>query len=198
MNGCDLPVPATARVKAAAVLLVALLAGCVANRAAKEADRAVETPVYEHEAFQRETPYWRAFPAKPAEICESARQALMSQGYLIAELPQNSSPPPNALIINGRKFIEPGHGAEIELAINVTCAAAHGAVTGIAYVTAWEDHLVTKRNSTPTSVGVGPVGSISLPLSSAEDALVKVGVNTITDQSFYDRFYKLIDELLPR
>ena len=171
---------------------VALLAGCAAN---SRAERSVETPVYQKELFARETPYWKSFAAKPAEICESARQALMSQGFLITELQANSSPPPGALIINGRKFIEPLHGAEIELAVNVTCAA-HGGADGIAYVTAWEDHLVAKRNALPASVGLGPVGSISLPMGSAEDSLVKVGVNMITDGTFYERFYTLMGSLL--
>ena len=182
-----------ALVCALSVLIISVLGGCATN---SQADRSVESPVYQKEFFDRETPYWKAFSARPAEICESARQALMSQGYLITESQQISSPPVGALIINGRKFIEPKHGAEIELAVNVTCAS-RGETSGIAYVTAWEDHLVTKRNALPASVGLGPVGSISLPLSSAEDSLVKVGVSMISDQTFYARFYGLIDSLLP-
>jgi hypothetical protein len=179
--------------RALAFPAVILLSSCAAN---SRVERSVETPVYQQERFERDTPYWKSFPAGAAQVCESARQALMSQGFLITELPQSSSPPPGALIVNGRKFIEPGPGAEIELAINVTCAAS-GNAAGIAYVTAWEDHLVAKRNALPASVGLGPVGSISLPLSSAEDSLVKVGVEMISDRSFYERFYRLMDTLLP-
>ena len=46
-------------------------------------------------------------------------------------------------------------------------------------------------------MGVGAIGSLSLPFSSSDDALVKVASETLTDERFYDRFFALIDRFLP-
>jgi hypothetical protein len=45
-------------------------------------------------------------------------------------------------------------------------------------------------------VGLGGVGSISLPLSSSEDSLVKVGSETIPAGQFYDRYFALMHRML--
>ena len=47
------------------------------------------------------------------------------------------------------------------------------------------------------SVGVGAIGSLSLPFSSSDDAMVKVASETLTDDRFYDRFFALIERFLP-
>ena len=44
-----------------------------------------------------------------------------------------------------------------------------------AYVSAQQDRYVIKKAANNTSLGVGALGSISVPLSSSEEALVKVG-----------------------
>jgi hypothetical protein len=46
------------------------------------------------------------------------------------------------------------------------------------------------------SVGVSPLGSISLPLASSTDSLVKVGSETIPPGRFYDRFFDLVEQFL--
>ena len=40
---------------------------------------------------------------------------------------------------------------------------------------------------------MGVLGSLSLPVSASNDAMVKVASETITDPKFYDRFFALID-----
>jgi hypothetical protein len=45
-------------------------------------------------------------------------------------------------------------------------------------------------------VGVGAIGSLSLPFTSSDDSLVKVASETITSAPFYDRFYKLLQRYL--
>jgi hypothetical protein len=47
-----------------------------------------------------------------------------------------------------------------------------------------------------SSLGVGPFGSISVPLSASEDSLVKVGSQTIPAGPFYDRYFALMQRLL--
>jgi hypothetical protein len=55
---------------------------------------------------------------------------------------------------------------------------------------------VLKRNPNSASVGVNAIGSVSIPLGSSEDSLVKVGSETIPAGDFYDRFFALMDRFL--
>jgi hypothetical protein len=43
---------------------------------------------------------------------------------------------------------------------------------------------------------VSAIGSVSLPLSSNDDSLVKVASETIPAGEFYDRFFQLVDRYL--
>jgi hypothetical protein len=65
-----------------------------------------------------------------------------------------------------------------------------------AFVSAQQDRYTLKKVPNNTSVGVGAFGSISLPLSSSEDSLVKVGSETIPAGPFYDRYFALMQRLL--
>ncbi len=66
-----------------------------------------------------------------------------------------------------------------------------------AYVTAWEDQYVVKKATTSSSLGVSAIGSISLPMGSSDDSLVKIGAQTVRDRAFYERFHALIAQVLP-
>ena len=46
------------------------------------------------------------------------------------------------------------------------------------------------------SVGLGGIGSVSLPFSSGSEALVKVGSETIASDKFYDSFFELVRKYL--
>ena len=59
-----------------------------------------------------------------------------------------------------------------------------------------QDRYVVKKVPNNTSVGVGVLGSISVPLSSSNDSLVKVGSETIPAGPFYDRYFALMHRLL--
>jgi hypothetical protein len=54
-----------------------------------------------------------------------------------------------------------------------------------------QERYALKKASTSASVGL-PVGSFSIPLSSSDDSLVRVGSETIPAGSFYDRFFALV------
>lgn len=161
-------------------ILTCVMGGCVSSPALVS-----NTPVYQNELFQSKTPFWREFQAEAPEVCESARRSMMSQGFVI----WTKEP----LAINGRKFYQPEHATHVELAINITCVpSGENSKSAIAYVSAWQDHFNIKKIPGAASLGVGIIGSISLPLSVQEDALVKVGVDTISDPVFYERFYALL------
>ncbi len=67
----------------------------------------------------------------------------------------------------------------------------------IAFASALQDRYGVKKVNNSASVGVGAIGSLSLPFSSSDDAMVKVASQTLTDDRFYDRFFSLIDRFLP-
>ena len=66
----------------------------------------------------------------------------------------------------------------------------------LGFVTALQDSYALKKSNNSASVGVGAIGSLSLPFSSSNDAMVKVGSQTITSDAFYDSFFDLLKRYL--
>ena len=169
----------------AGLATLALLSGCAwppgAVRSAPSA--------YQHERFQLDETYSRLFDANARDTCEAARRALLSQGYLITSSRSDA--------IAGSKRFQPEGDVHIEISFTVVCVGegADG-VIATAYVSAQQDRYVLKRVPNNSSLGVGVLGSISVPLSSSEDSLVKVGSETIPAGPFYDRYFALMQRQL--
>ena len=66
----------------------------------------------------------------------------------------------------------------------------------IAFANALHDRYALKKSPSSASVGVGVVGSVSLPFGASDDAMVKVASETITARDFYDRFFGLVAHYL--
>ncbi|HOM13350.1 MAG TPA: DUF2242 domain-containing protein [Rubrivivax sp.] len=145
--------------------------------------------VYQHERFQSDETFSRLFDAGVDDTCEAARRALLSQGYVITAAREDA--------IKGSKRFQPDGEVHIEISFNVVCVPeGAGGALATAYVSALQDRYVLKKVPNNTSLGVGPFGSISVPLSSSEDSLVKVGSETIPAGPFYDRYFALMQRLL--
>ena len=56
--------------------------------------------------------------------------------------------------------------------------------------------LSLKKSNNSASLGVGVLGSVSLPFTSSSDAMVKIASETISSESFYDRFFDLVRRYL--
>ncbi len=145
--------------------------------------------VYLNEQFKADETFSRLFDANVAGTCEAARRALLSQGYVIGTAQKG--------LINGIKRFQPEGEVHVEISFNVVCVAdgKNGAVA-TAYVSAQQDRYVIKRSSAATSIGVSAIGSISVPLSSQQDSMVKVASETIPAGNFYDRFFSLMQTML--
>lgn len=145
--------------------------------------------VYQQERFQRDETFSRLFDASVADTCEASRRALLSQGYIISSA--------RADAIGGSKRFQPEGEVHVEISFTVVCVpeGTSGRLS-TAYVTAQQDRYVIKRVSSNTSLGVGALGSISVPFSSSEESLVKVGSETIPTGQFYDRYFLLMQRLL--
>ena len=161
-----------------AALCAALLASC-------------STPLrkFDPEEFGSTTTHTRNYAVVAAKTCEAARRALLSQGFLIAVA--------GADRVNGRKNFQPDPEMHIELEFSVVCAPdGQGGKKSIAFVNALQDRYALKKSSSSASVGVGPIGSLSLPFSSSDDSMVRVASETITTSAFYDRFFVLLNRYL--
>jgi len=145
--------------------------------------------VYQQERFQRDETFSRLFDASVADTCEASRRTLLSQGYIITSA--------RADAIGGSKRFQPEGEVHVEISFTVVCVpeGSSGRLS-TAYVTAQQDRYAVKKVSSNTSLGVGALGSISVPFSSSEESLVKVGSETIPTGQFYDRYFALMQRLL--
>ena len=172
-------------VRIAALLVLASAAGCTLPPGVGRGSPSV----YQQERFQPDETFSRLFDASVPDTCEAARRALLSQGYVITLARSDA--------ITGSKRFQPEGEVHIEISFHVVCVPEGvDGVLATAYVSAQQDRYALKKTPNNTSVGVGMLGSISVPLSSSEDSLVKVGSETIPAGPFYDRYFALMQRLL--
>ena len=163
-----------------ALCLPALLAGCSSTGK-------VYAP---QEDFGSVATYSRLFDASPEQTCEAARRALLSQGYIVQS--------ERADLVEGKKNFQPEADAHLQMMIRVVCLpeTVDGTVS-LGFVTALQDVYTLKKSNNSASLGVGGVGSVSLPFNTGGgESLVKVGSKTIVDNSFYENFFDLVKRYL--
>ena len=170
----------------------ALLALTVAAGAALGLAGCTGTPVKTfavQEDFGSVATYSRLFDATPAETCEAARRALLSQGYLISSSAKE--------MVEGSKSFQPEPESHLQMVVRVVCVpeANEGRVS-LGFVTATQDTFALRKTNNSASLGVGGVGSVSLPVSSTSESLVRVGSETISKDGFYESFFDLVKRYL--
>lgn len=166
-------------------LLGTLLAGCAFSPLPDKPGK----PVYQGERFAADETFSRLFDADVDTTCEAARRALLSQGYVISKAEGG--------LVRGSKHFQPEGEVHVEIAFNVVCVGdGPGQQIATAYVSAQQDRYAVKKNPQAASLGVSALGSISVPLSSTQDSLVKVASETIPAGEFYDRFFTLMQRML--
>ena len=162
----------------AAVLAVA--AGCSSNKAA----------IYEHENFDDSGTFSRNYPVTDTQSCEAARRALLSQGYIIT-----SNDPK---LVSGHKSFQQTGESHMEISFSVVCAddgsEGHHATV---FANALQDRYALKKTNNSASLGVGVLGSVSMPIGSSDDSMVKVASETVSSAKFYERFFALVELFLP-
>jgi hypothetical protein len=161
--------------------LTAMLAACAAS--------SKPPPLFQHEEFEPGNTYSRTFAANEAQTCEAARRALLSQGYVVSSA--------NADLVNARKSFQHDGDTHIEIEFRVVCAPeVKGADKTLLFVSALQDRYALKKSNSSASLGVGVLGSVSVPFSGSDDSLVKVASETITAGDFYDRYFRLVTRYL--
>lgn len=160
-------------------LVLTAAAGCTKDK-----------PMYEHENFDDSGTFSRTYPVTDAVTCEAARRALLSQGYIIT-----SSDPKQ---VSGHKSFQQTGETHLEISFNIVCAddgsAGHHATM---FANALQDRYALKKTNNSASVGVGVLGSVSMPIGSSDDSMVKVASETVSSQKFYERFFTLVELFLP-
>ncbi|MCE4540033.1 DUF2242 domain-containing protein [Pelomonas sp. P7] len=167
-------------------LSATLLAGCGALPSLPDRPRKA---VYQGETFAAEETFSRLFDANVDDTCEAARRALLSQGYVISKA--------GGGLVQGAKSFQPEGEVHVEIGFHVVCVSdGPKQQVATAYVSAQQDRYALKKNPQAASLGVSALGSISVPLSSTQDSLVKVASETIPAGEFYDRFFTLMQRML--
>ncbi|WP_347901104.1 DUF2242 domain-containing protein [Pseudomonas purpurea] len=158
-------------------LVLAAAAGCSKDQA-----------IYEHENFDDSGTFSRKYPVTDIASCEAARRALLSQGYIIT-----SSDPK---LVSGHKSFQQTGDTHLEISFSVVCAedSSHHATM---FANALQDRYALKKTNNSASLGVGVLGSVSMPIGSSDDSMVKVASETVSSAKFYERFFALVELFLP-
>jgi hypothetical protein len=168
------------------VTAVTLLLGLVALTGCSSTPQ----PKFQQEQFDTgASPYARNFNASSTDTCEAARRALLSQGYMTTMTRTDT--------VDGTKNFQPSGDSHVVVEFHVVCTPGEEASdTSIVYVNAVQNGFALKKSDTSASVGLSVLGSLSLPIRSNNDAMVKISSETIPSGKFYDRFFGLVDHYL--
>lgn len=160
--------------------LLAVLAACSSTPQKKFQDE---------ELFNSGTsPYLHNFDNDNARTCEAARRALLSQGYMTTMARPDT--------VDATKNFQPASDSHVVIEFHVVCTQGDAANTSVVYANAVQNGYELKKSDTSASVGLSILGSLSLPIRSNNDAMVKVSSETIQSGTFYDRFFDLVSRYL--
>lgn len=161
-------------------LVLAAAAGCSSKK----------TAIYEHENFDDSGTFSRSYSVNDAATCEAGRRALLSQGYIIT-----SSDPK---LVSGHKSFQQTGETHMEISFNLVCAQDSGpGHRATMFANALQDRYALKKTNNSASLGVGVLGSVSMPIGSSDDSMVKVASETVSSAKFYERFFALVELFLP-
>jgi hypothetical protein len=137
------------------------------------------------EDFQTDRRYSRDFSASAAPVCEAARRVLRGDGYIVERNIDHD-------LVGTKEFsIEENRQALLHL--YVTCSPRSNGST--LFATATEEHFDIKTSSESTSIGI-PLTPLSIGSKKETHSLAKTHGETVSDYSFYQRFYRAVEKEL--
>lgn len=141
------------------------------------------------ESFDAADRFSRVVSVTPAQACQAARLALLSQGYLVTRVDEAE--------LRGRKNFQPKADSHAELEVHVVCALNPAAPDrGEVFVSALQERYELKKSANSASLGVPALASFSVPFSTSNDSLIKISSETISTPRFYDRFFEVLERYL--
>lgn len=159
-----------------ALMFVCILSGCTSS----------SSTFYHQEDFRETDTFSRSYAESDAQVCEAARRALLGQGYVISNAQHD--------IVDGTKSFQPKNDEHVEIAFHIVCVANGNPDRRTSlFVSATQDRFALKKTNNSASVGVGVLGSVSMPFSSSDDSLVRIASETIVSAPFYNGFFQAVD-----
>ena len=170
---------------AAAVVLLSLLLGLAAC-----GGKGVRTdPMLAGESFSADDTFSRRYAVPVEQACEAARRALLGQGYAVSSHTVGG-------VIASKNF-QPAQESHSQIEVRVSCVERRDGEGTLMFISALQDRYALKKSPTSASLGVGALGSVSLPVGSSDDSLVRVASVTVQDAGFYGRFFERVQYYLP-
>ena len=144
---------------------------------------------YPLESFTSANVFSSTFPGTDKVACEAARRTLLSQGYIISKAA--------ATQVVGEKKFQMENDVHMQIEFHVACAEdSKGSNSTTVFANAVRDRYTLKKSNDSASIGVGVLGSVSLPIRMSDDSLVKVASETIPAKGFYDSFFALMERYI--
>ena len=174
------PVPLrSAALAVTTVTLAAALGACSSPKPKFQEDQLLSTAPSQ---------FSRSFNYASTDACESSRRALLSQGYMTT-MTRNDT-------VDATKNFQPTMDQHIVVEVHVVCTPGDASNTSMVYVNAVQNGYALKKSDTSASVGLSILGSVSLPIRSNSDEMVKISSETIQSGPFYSRFFDLVGRYL--
>jgi hypothetical protein len=98
--------------------------------------------------------------------------------------------------VDASKDFQPTADTHIVVEVHVVCTPGDSTNTSMVYVNAVQSGYALKKSDTSASVGLSILGSVSLPIRSNSDSMVKISSATIQSGAFYDRFFDMVGRYL--
>ncbi|MEX3954905.1 DUF2242 domain-containing protein [Trinickia sp. EG282A] len=172
------------------VLRVTLPLAAAVALGALAACSSTKPPSPQQEFFETgSSPFSRTFNSNSTQTCEAARRALLNQGYLATATRPDT--------IDATRDFQPSGDKHITVEFHVVCTPGDDPEsTSIVYANAVQSGYALKKSDTSASVGFSLLGSVSLPIRSSSDSMVKVSSETIKAGTFYKQFFEYVDHYL--
>lgn len=167
----------------AALICTVALTGC----ALPGKSRTASASTVAEAAFSESDTFSRTYGNSPEQSCEAARRALLSQAYLMTDVAPNR--------MSARKNFQQNREQHYEVEFHVTCVSNPGSSSTL-FVSAVQQLYGLRKTSSSASVGVGILGSFSVPVMSEDESMIKVGSVTLTKPDLYQRFFDLVENHL--
>ena len=142
----------------------------------------------QREDFAAQARHRRDFAVAVAPLCDAARRALLGDGYVVTRSEDGR-------LMGGKEFqIDDNRHAILNLYVN--CEARTGGAT--LFVTATEEHFDVKATRQSTSIGFPVLAPLYFGTLREADSQVKSRGETVTENAFYERYYRAVQrELAP-
>jgi hypothetical protein len=152
----------------------ALATGCASHK-----------PDVARDSLNEASPFSKTLSGAGDTVCWSVKRALLSQGYMLDHPDESGS------VLTGTRDFQPKPKMNVAIHLQATCADNRNG-TSIVFVIATREDSRLQKMKQSTTAGIGPA-MITVPSGSAK-VLGVVRRETISDPTFYDRFFQLVQE----